>query len=388
VDDLPGAARAEAVALFTDRARSADAQFTLTGETTPAVARLVARLDGMPLAIELAAVRVEALGVTGLLDRLDDRFALLAGGDRLAPPRQRSLAATVQWSYQLLDETERRVFRAVSVFAGPFTLEAAEAVAGPGAGLGVMHLVDCSLLVPPRTSADGRPRYGMLERLRAYAGEQPALAAALAGWAVQVAEAASAGLQGTEGELAAARWLDAEDATMRQVLAWAMAHDSGTALRLAVALAWWWVLRGRLAGNYLLLREAAGRAEPDSDAWCGAQFWLGYTAQWTGDLGASLRHFTDLRDAVADRGSCRALADGLAGRAGALLQMGRYAEAADHARRSLAVAREAGYPMGEVLALGGLSFAAAQAGDLDGALTAAPAGRADHGRRSRLGSAV
>ena len=96
---------AETVVLFADRARSADARFALDGETIPAVARLVARLDGMPLAIELAAARVEALGVTQLLDRLDDRFALLAGGDRLAAGRQRSLAATVEWSYQLLDET-------------------------------------------------------------------------------------------------------------------------------------------------------------------------------------------------------------------------------------------------------------------------------------------
>ena len=101
----------EAVALFADRARRADAHFALDGETGPAVARLVARLDGMPLAIELAAARVEALGVAQLLDRLDDRFGLLVGGDRLAAARQRSLAATVEWSYRLLDEQERRVFR-------------------------------------------------------------------------------------------------------------------------------------------------------------------------------------------------------------------------------------------------------------------------------------
>jgi len=113
---LAEAARAEAVALFTDRARSADARFALDGETTPAVARLVARLDGLPLAIELAAARVESLGVTQLLDRIDDRFALLTEGDRGAPDRQRSLAATVEWSYRLLEERERRVFRALSVF--------------------------------------------------------------------------------------------------------------------------------------------------------------------------------------------------------------------------------------------------------------------------------
>src|ERR1017187_295635 len=101
------------------------------------------------------------------------------GGDRTAPLRLRSLAATVEWSYQLLDEQERRVFRAVSVFPGPFTLEAAEAVAGRDAGPAVLRLVGGSLLVPPRAGPDGRSRYGMLETLRAYgrrllaqAGEQ------------------------------------------------------------------------------------------------------------------------------------------------------------------------------------------------------------------------
>ncbi|HYB14026.1 MAG TPA: AfsR family transcriptional regulator, partial [Streptosporangiaceae bacterium] len=173
------------MALFADRARDADIRFTLTAGTAAEVARLVTRLDGMPLAIELAAARVEALGVSGLLDRLDDRFALLAGADRTAPSRQRSLAATVQWSYQLLDEAERRVFRQLSVFPGPFTLEGAEAVAGPDAGAAV-RLVDCSLLVPPRPGADGRGRYSMLETLRAYgagllarAGERDAADAAL-----------------------------------------------------------------------------------------------------------------------------------------------------------------------------------------------------------------
>ena len=108
--------RVEAVALFADRARRVDPHFSLSGESGPVVARLVRRLDGMPLAIELAAARVEALGVAQLLDRLDDRFGLLAGGDRLAAARHRSLAATVEWSYQLLSEQEQRVFRQVSVF--------------------------------------------------------------------------------------------------------------------------------------------------------------------------------------------------------------------------------------------------------------------------------
>ena len=374
-DDLAEAARAEAVALFTDRARSADPQFALTGETTPAVARLVARLDGMPLAIELAAARVEALGVAQLLDRIGDRFALLADGDRTAPPRQRSLAATVEWSYRLLDEHERRVFRAVSVFPGPFTLEAAEANAGPGAGPAVLHLVDCSLLSPPQAGPDGRLRYVMLETLRAYgagqlaeAGEQEQAEAALARYALGVAGQAAAGLQAGAGESAAARWLDAEDATTRQVLTWAMVHDAAVALRLALALAPWWQLRGRLAGQYPLLRQAAECAGTASGRWCAAQVWLGWAARSSADLAAALGHFTAVRDAAADRPPSRALTAALAGRAAVLRQMGRTAEAASDGRRALALARQIGDPAGELMALLDLSLDAAYAGDHDEAV--------------------
>jgi predicted ATPase/DNA-binding CsgD family transcriptional regulator len=375
LEDLAEAARAEAVALFADRARSADGGFVLDGRTGPVVARLVVRLDGMPLAIELAAARVEALGVTQLLDRLEDRFALLAAGDRLAPSRHRSLAAAVDWSYRLLDDQERRVFRTVSVFPAGFTLDGAEAVAGQSAGPAVLRLVDCSLLTPPQAGPDGRSRYSMLETLRAYgarqleeAGEQDQAAAALAAYALAVAEQAAAGLQISTGELDAARWLDAEDGTMRQVLAWAMGQQTATALRLVSALGWWWFLRGRLPGSYSLLHEAAGRAELGSDEWCTVQFWLGWTAQFSADLAGSLGHFTVLRDAVAGGPPSRALADALAGRSVVLLTLGRIPEAAGDARRALAVAREIGYPVGELLALLALGFTASYVDDHDDAV--------------------
>ena len=374
-DDAADAGGSEAVALFADRARRADAGFALDDQAGPAVARLVRRLDGMPLAIELAAARVEALGVEQLLDRLDDRFALLVGGDRLAAGRQRSLAATVQWSYQLLDEDERRVFRAVSVFPGPFTLEGAEAVAGAGAAPAVLRLVDCSLLVPPRAGADGRVRYVMLEMLRTYGarllaqfGEQPTVAAALAGWALGVAEEAAAGLQTGTAEVAAARRLDAEDGTMRQALAWAMDHDADVALRLAVALAPWWLLRGRAPGGYQLLRAAAGRAEPGSEVWCVAHYWLGEFAFLAPDLAGALGHFTAVRDAVGDREPSWVLAACLGGRSHALSNLGRVAEGAEEGRCSLALAREVGWPAGEALALAYLSSAADYVGDIDAAL--------------------
>jgi predicted ATPase len=396
----PEAGRSEAVVLFADRARQGDPHFALTPESGPVVARLVQRLDGVPLAIELAAARVEAVGLFELLDRLDDRFGLLAGTDRLAAPRHRSLAAAVEWSYQLLSGEQQRVFRWLSVFPAPFTLEAAEAVAGAAAGPAVLHLVDCSLLTPPRTGPDGRGRYLMLETLRGYgldrlsaAGEQPGAAAALAGLALQVAEQAAAGMRASAGEPAAARWLDAEDATVHQGLAWALEHDRAAALRLAVALAPWWHLRGRFVAGFALLRAAAEHAAPGGDAWCAAQFWLGQAAIGTADFAGALGHFTAVRDAIAARGPSPALADGLSGRSNSLLNLGRVAEAADDARRVLALAREIGYPAGEAVALLGLCLAGYYAGDLEDALAwARQAQRIDPaaipGRVARLCSAI
>jgi predicted ATPase/DNA-binding CsgD family transcriptional regulator len=374
-DDPAHGRGSEAVVLFADRASQADAHFALDRISGPVVAKIVARLDGMPLAIELAAARVEALGVVHLLERIGDRFALLAGGDRTAPSRQRSLAATVEWSYRLLDEDERRVFRAVSVFPGPFTLEAAEAVAGAVAGPMVLRLVDCSLLVPPRPGPDGRTRYGMLETLRAYGagllaetGEQQQMTAALAGYALRVAEQAAAGLQTGTAEIAAALRLDAEDVTMSQILAWALQHDAAVALRLAVALAPWWLLRGRLAVGYPLLREAASRAETGSDQWCAAHYWLGLAAQNSADLAGSLGHFTAVRDAIGDRELSPLLAECLSSRSVTLSNLGRTAEGAGEARRALALARDLGYPAGEALALVAQSIAALCAEDFGSAV--------------------
>ena len=374
--DDGGAGRSEAVALFADRARRADARFTLDQETGPVIGRLVTRLDGLPVAIELAAARVEALGVEQLLDRLDDRFALLVGADRLDTGRHRSLAATVEWSYLLLDHEQRRVFRRLSVFPGPFTLEAAEAVAGAGTGPAVLHLVDCSLLSPPQAGPDGRARYQMLETLRAHgaqllaeAGEHEDAAGTLARYAVEVAEQAAAGLQtNTPDEAAAARRLDAEDATMRKVLAWALDHDPATAARLAGALGSWWWVRGRIAARYALLREISARAETGSDAWCSAQLWLCAAANQCSEHAAMLEHSTALVGAAEGRGSSRALVDGLTSRTIALVNMGRAAEAAGDARRALAVARESCYRAGELFALGVLTYAARGSDDLEHAL--------------------
>jgi len=368
-DDVAGAG---AVVLFADRARAADAGFALTGQNRAEVARLVGRLDGMPLAIELAAARAEALGVAQLVDWLDDRLALPAGGDRLAAGRHRSLAAAAQWSYELLAEDERRVFRWLSVFPAPFTLEAGGAVAGPGAAEAVLRLVECSLLVPPRSGPDGRVRYAMLETLRGYgasllaqAGEQDRAQAALARYAVGVAEQAGAGLQTTTAESAAARWLDAEGPTAGHVLGWAAEHDLDTAARLVAALGWWWVLRGRQAGQEPLLHALAGRAGPGSEGWCTAQFWLAWTAFHAPDLPAALQRCTAAIDVIGDRKPSRLLVDCLSLQSAVLSNLGRVPEAAAASRRALALARELGYPFGQVFALHGLVIAASYDGDQD-----------------------
>jgi predicted ATPase/DNA-binding CsgD family transcriptional regulator len=386
--DLAASGECEAVTLFADRARRAQPAFTLDGDTGAVVARLVARLDGMPLAIELAAARVDALGAAQLLDRIDDRFALLADGDRLAGERQRSLAGAVQWSYQLLADRERRVFRAVSAFPGPFTMEGAEALAGPGASPAVLRLVDCSLLLPPQAGPDGRSRYAMLETLRAFgagllaeAGEEGEVAAALAAYAADMAGEAVLGLFTGSREAAGLRHLDAEDPTLRHALAWALVHDPDVALRLALALAPWWRLRGRLSSQAPVLAAAAEHAVPGSDEWCAARLLLG---EVTGpeDPPAMLAHFTAVRDALADplRPATPAapvfLSLCLGARAMALLRLGRTEEAVEDGRRGLDLALQTGSGGMEAMALASFSLAIWNSGDSDGAL--ALARRAQH----------
>jgi predicted ATPase/DNA-binding CsgD family transcriptional regulator len=369
----PGTAepgRCAAVELFADRASLVDPGFALDGATSLVIGQLVARLDGMPLAIELAAARVEALGLAGLLDRLNDRFTLLTSSARTAPARQRSLMATVDWSYQLLSDQEQQVFRRLAIFSGPFTLDAAETVAGAAAGPAVLKLVDCSLITPPRTGPDGRGRYLMLETLRAFgldrlteAGERRGTEAFLAQYMLTVADQAAADMAVGSTEAKAAAWLDAEDATMHQALVWALDHDPPAALRIAAGLGPWWMLRGpRFGQGYAWLRTATARVAADDPAWCAGMVLLGEIAQ---DLHEALGYFTAVRDAIERQGPSPVLVDALVGRSIYLLNMGRVPEAQQEAHDVLAMARGLGYPAGEMVALTALGLAARFLGDIE-----------------------
>ena len=176
--DVQALSQYDAVVLFLDRARRARPSFTITEVNAPAIAQICHRLDGIPLAIELAAARCRQMSAERIATELDDRFRLLTGGSRTLTARQQTLAASIDWSHERLDDTERTAFRRLGVFVGRFPLEAAEAVVSVLGDVEaeavfelVSRLVDKSLVMLD-DSADGQPRYRLLETLRSYALER------------------------------------------------------------------------------------------------------------------------------------------------------------------------------------------------------------------------
>ena len=238
-DDLDTVRRSAAARLFAARAAARHRGFRLDDRTAPDVARLCRRLDGLPLALELAATRVRTLGLTGVVDRLDDRFRLLTTEQRDVPARQRTLTAVIGWSWDLLDDAERTVLARLAVFADGCTAEAAEAVCDAGPDL-LGRLVDRSLVVLDDTG--GTPRYRLLESVAAFCldrlGDGAAVRARHAAHYTALAEQADPMLRGPGQQEWLAR-LDAEAGNLRA----ALAHGGG--LRLAIALTWYWYLRGR-----------------------------------------------------------------------------------------------------------------------------------------------
>ena len=301
-----GAGPAGAVRLFVERAAAAAPGFALSEENAGAVTEVCRRLDGLPLAIELAAARVRGLGVAGLAARLDARLDLLAAGRRGGPARHQTLRATLDWSYDLLEPAEQALLARLSVFAGGFDLAAAGAVAaGAGGAEGapeevptlLARLVDRSLVVPGE--AGGGRRYRLLETVREYAAERladeghAAAAAVRRGHAehyADLAERAATGLWGPDQAAWLAR-LDAELGNMRAALAWVTSAGGAgageTGLRLAGALWRFWGRRGRAGeGRAHLERLLAGGAGAPAVRARGL-FANAYLAWRQGDLGAA-----------------------------------------------------------------------------------------------------
>ena len=257
--DLGAVESSDAVALFADRARAQGTGLVVDEQTAPLVISICRQLDGLPLAIELAAARLRSLSLTGLADRLDERFRLLTGGSRTVLARQQTLEATVEWSYALLHGAEQVLLRRLSVFAESFDLDAAETVCAfgdiqaPDVTDLLGSLVDKSLVVPE--PAGPALRYRLLETIRQFAVERlteaaddetAAIAAAHCAHYLSVAETAAPHLTGPDQGKWLAR-LDADQANLRRAAGHAASDPDGTeqVLRLSVALRRYWMARDR-----------------------------------------------------------------------------------------------------------------------------------------------
>jgi predicted ATPase/DNA-binding SARP family transcriptional activator len=268
-----GLATPAAVELFTDRARAVRPGFLADGQAGDVIEDICRRLDGLPLAVELAAARLRALPLAVLAERLGDRFRLLTGGARTALPRQQTLRAVVDWSYDLLFEDERRLFARLAVFTGGCGLAAAEAVCADeqvpaGEILDVLsRLVDKSLVTA--SSAGGEARFSQLQTLWEYgrerldeSGEDDAMRAGHGAYYLQLAEDAHEGLRGASGPIWRDR-LTAELGNLRAALDWYIATgDADAALALASGMSWLWYINGDLAEGARWLGDALSTQGP------------------------------------------------------------------------------------------------------------------------------
>lgn len=285
-----------AVQLFVERAQAVKPSFTLSLDNALAVAEICGRLDGLPLAIELAAARTPLLTPQALLGRLDKRFALLTGGVRDLPDRQRTLRSTIDWSFDLLGDEEKRLFAALSVFAGGFTLDAAEAVCGEACTdlLGTLaSLIDKSLV--KAGDAEGEGRFGMLETVREYAvekleagGKAEAVRSAHAAFFTEFALFADVQLKGGDQRFWAGQ-LEREHDNIRTALAFTLGRDAAAALELSSALLRFWWIRSYLTEGRRWLKDvfsALGEV-PTTAALAKAYNGAGILARMQGDYATS-----------------------------------------------------------------------------------------------------
>ncbi len=380
VESLP---QYESARLFVERAAAVKPDFVLTEQNAAAVAQVCYRLDGIPLAIELAAARAKVLSVEQIATRLDDCFRLLAAGGRTAMPRHRTLQATMDWSHELLPEEERTLFRRLAVFAGGFTLEAAESVcAGEELERGevlelLSHLVDKSLV--GAREEGGEARYRLLEMVRQYGSEKLSESDEAgkfrerhAGYYLALAEEAEPELKG-ERQVAWLERLERDHDNLRAAMRWLLGRgEPEEAARLGWALWLFWGIRGHFAEGRRWMEQALsakGSAMPAS-ARAKALYVEGMMANYQGDHGSaaslveeSLGLFREINDKL---GSAYALSN-----AGfAALGQGQHQRAITLTEEAVDLFLEEGEKWGAAIELGFLAVAWRDQGD--------------HGRAKRL----
>ncbi|HKX40274.1 MAG TPA: hypothetical protein VJO99_03885 [Burkholderiaceae bacterium] len=376
-DGIEAVLQSSAVRLFVDRAQAHKPTFTLSEREAPAVAELVTRLEGIPLALELAAARVRSLSVADINARLKDRYKLLTGGARVLQERQQTLRALVDWSYELLDQAEQTVFKRLSVFAGGFDLAAAEQVCGadPLSSDDVLDLLG-SLVEKSLVMLDERDegaRYRMLETIRDYAreklehdGEAAATAARHCEHFFAMAKNANRGLKGSEQ----ADWiwrLETELDNVRAAIALALGGgaDPFIAVKFAVALQGFWILRGYSTEGRGLVRAAlalpAIRAADVAHAWA---LYVGAALAESQSDHAEARQMLETCLELRRRlGNPVDIAATLSTLSPARLQAGDDQGAAEGEREALQIFRELGDRVGEAIGLLHLGQVAVYLGD-------------------------
>jgi predicted ATPase/DNA-binding CsgD family transcriptional regulator len=375
-EDIQALSGYEAVAFFVERAQAVKPDFRLTAKNASVVAEICARLDGLPLSIQLAAARTKLLSPRAILERLQRRLRLLKGGTRDAPARQKTLRDTIGWSYDLLGADEQLLFRRLSVFVGGCTVEAAEAVCDPQEDLAeevldiLASLMDKSLLRRTETE-DGEGRLWMLETIREYAleqlqagGEAQKARHTHATYYLALAEEARPELKGPRQ----AEWFDrleAEHDNLRTALRWSLeSGDAEMALQLAAELWWFWYKRGHLSEGRRWLEEILSKSVSPTSTRAEALSGVGVLARNQSDFEqaqARLEEALALRRELGDKkGTSKVLVD-LGTVAG---DRGDPAQAAAFFEKSLRLKKEVGDRWGTALVLGNLAAAAYEQGNL------------------------
>jgi predicted ATPase/class 3 adenylate cyclase len=374
---LENLANYEAIGLFLERARSVRPEFSLTQENAPAVVEICERLDGLPLAIELAAARIKLLPPRVLLERLGNRLKLLTGGARNLPERQRTLRNAIEWSYGLLEEGEKMLFGRLGVFSDGATLEAMEAVCDARGDLpadvfdGASSLLDKSLL-RQEEGAGGEPRFVMLETIHEFAnvrleesGEAGELRRLHAEYFLAVAEEADPALKGPEQEMWLER-LEPDHNNMRAALSWAMGRgESELGLRLAGALWRFWWMRGYFDEGRRWLEEILAKGD-GAAARVKALEGLSWLSDLQGDLDRAETAAEEGLKLSAEAGVEISLVASLQGILGdVVLSRGEHEQAKELFEESVSLYREVGDRRGVAWTLGGLGNYFSDQGDYE-----------------------